>query len=707
MRTNKERSNKLESTLTNVANLVGAPGIDGNGEPYGLNLLKEAQECREKAEQIHNGLFITQVMGSYNSGKSSIINALVKEQVLPSMIRPSTAILTILQYGDKNECNVHFKAKQTDKGEFVPGEIVNMSIEDFRTEYTYTEEDDEEYQKTGYVKRFADVDHAVVRVKNSLLLNSNRLLDCPGLRNNIVDDALAKEMAKKANAIIYVGTADKAGFDMEDKAYFDEHFVACPNNVFFIINKFDVCRTEYEKELVRSKVEHELSPYFTDNTGDVDMELMRRRIFYVSALYAIDSFEGQRIDEFGNVGKLLDHQCGALYEKSGFGNFVSELENYLNTDSRNMDVYTNSIQYMQDLQRKAQERVDEDKTIYTTKSCLSKEECEKIEDTMNSIELKISSTEKNINMWTIKFQEQFSNILRDSVQKIDDTWEIDILGIADKVNFRFGEFMRLAFKQMNFFKSKDRRSAEVDRMLAPFANAVAEHVSSVIAKNIKVNMPLIERAIKEAETEVGASVTDIRKMFDGLSEGILPKKSKTGTHDVSFAQQLVALYFGDLSEMVDNAGNGRKSWMEFIKKIFINSLWQWCVVIFAAGPLAPVLILAIEAWQIKKAKDSHAINALNNAKNSIMSTIRTNMEQVISEKNLLLLNNMEKVKETLCKESRMQLESEKARLCKIQHDMADMSFSYEAEMARCRQILERLQNEIQQASDYILEVSSC
>lgn len=702
MKTNHEKSQKLQSALLNVADLIGTPKTDKNGFPCGLNMLEDESRCRERASHIGKGLFITQIIGGYNSGKSTIINALIKNDVLPSLIRPATAILTLLQYGTENRCHVHYKPTQNDNGELITGKVEEMSVEEFKEKFTYTNEDDKEFADLGYVKRFSDVDHAVVTVNSALLKNSNRIVDSPGLRNNAADNALAIEMAKKANAVIYVGTAEKAGFDMEDKEYFSQYFDVCSNNVFFIVNKFDICGTEQDKNHVKTRVNLDLMPFFTTEEGVVNDKLMQKRVFFVSALQAVNSFKGERINEFGQMERLSDEYCQQLYDNSGFGPLVDELETYLNTDAKNQDMYSEGIKLMSAIEERAVSRVEDDKMLFQNKSLHSQIEQGKIQETIDNIGVMISSTEKTVNASTVKIQAQFSDVIKKAVESVDETWEQDIKAIAEETDFSFSKYLKLTCKQLNFFKDKDTRSREVEEMLEPFSEAVANHISKVIEKSIKANTPVIEKVVAEAETEIGTSAEGIRNLFSKLPSSIGSKQAKLKAPSVSIAQQLISLYFGDFSEMASGAGKGKRSWLSFIQRTITNTLWQWAVVVFLSGPLALPLIVAIELWQMKNSKDSVANDALNKAKSSIMSAIKENIDRIIADKNLMLAQEMEYVKNTLCKANRLKLEEEKARLDKLQKDIADMSFNYEAEHTRCCSILNRLHQEIEDTKEFIL-----
>mgnify|MGYP001164614654 FL=1 len=66
--------------------------LDAEGED--LEALKNAQVDLE-------GIFMLVVSGEYNSGKSSLLNALLGETVLPEGVTPTTDRITIVTYGDE------------------------------------------------------------------------------------------------------------------------------------------------------------------------------------------------------------------------------------------------------------------------------------------------------------------------------------------------------------------------------------------------------------------------------------------------------------------------------------------------------------------------------------------------------------------------------------------------------------------------------
>nr|WP_041595780.1 dynamin family protein [Halanaerobium hydrogeniformans] len=62
-------------------------------------------EQKEKLKQSH---FNLTVLGQFKRGKSTLINALINEELLPSGVLPLTAIITKLYYGEEKKAEVVF-----------------------------------------------------------------------------------------------------------------------------------------------------------------------------------------------------------------------------------------------------------------------------------------------------------------------------------------------------------------------------------------------------------------------------------------------------------------------------------------------------------------------------------------------------------------------------------------------------------------------
>jgi GTP-binding protein EngB required for normal cell division len=69
-----------------------------------------AADARSVAERVSEGRFYVACIGQFKRGKSSILNALVGDSVLPTGVVPVTAVPTIIRYGRHATARVRFEA---------------------------------------------------------------------------------------------------------------------------------------------------------------------------------------------------------------------------------------------------------------------------------------------------------------------------------------------------------------------------------------------------------------------------------------------------------------------------------------------------------------------------------------------------------------------------------------------------------------------
>ena len=78
---------------------------------------------------MRDGFFRVVVMGTFTSGKSTLINALLGSKILPESALPSTAILTFVQFGaDADDMEIHFKDTVNADGSVTTGRTAWMEF---------------------------------------------------------------------------------------------------------------------------------------------------------------------------------------------------------------------------------------------------------------------------------------------------------------------------------------------------------------------------------------------------------------------------------------------------------------------------------------------------------------------------------------------------------------------------------------------------
>ena len=123
-------------------------------------------QVRQTLDRLKSQLYRVAVIGEFKRGKSSLVNAIIGAQVLPTDILPMTAAVTRVTYGEKRKITIHFK----------DGSVQERSVEeliDFATKF------DAQKEQTALTIREIEVCYPSVFCKHHI-----DILDTPGLNDN-------------------------------------------------------------------------------------------------------------------------------------------------------------------------------------------------------------------------------------------------------------------------------------------------------------------------------------------------------------------------------------------------------------------------------------------------------------------------------------------------------------------------------------------
>jgi small GTP-binding protein len=164
---------------------------------------RDVEHLRDARDQL-DGLFLLVVAGEFNSGKSTFINALLGERVLPEGVTPTTDRINLLHYGDE------------------PGEQL---LAEYVLERTYP----------------AD------------LLREISLVDTPGT-NAIIrrHEELTRDFVPRSDLVLFVTSADRP-FTESERAVLQE-IREWGKKIVMVLNKIDIIPRSEEREEVESYV---------------------------------------------------------------------------------------------------------------------------------------------------------------------------------------------------------------------------------------------------------------------------------------------------------------------------------------------------------------------------------------------------------------------------------------------------------------------
>ena len=260
-----------------------ATALERFGSDVAADDLRRFQEAREQL----SGLFLLVIAGEFNSGKSSFINALLGERVLPEGVTPTTDRINVLRHGP---------------------EISEQLREAYLLERTHPAE----------------------------VLRELNIVDTPGT-NAIIrrHEELTRDFVPRCDLVLFVTSADRPF--TESERGFLEHIREWGKKIVFIVNKVDILTRPEERE--------EVIGYVRDNATELLGETPE--IFAVSARQALEA-RGEGGPWGGRTGGGADgpgtRAAGGggaagereeeLWDSSGFGAVEDYLLNTLDQQER-------------------------------------------------------------------------------------------------------------------------------------------------------------------------------------------------------------------------------------------------------------------------------------------------------------------------------------------------------------------------------------
>ncbi len=160
---------EISICLSRIADTINQAELAGDTSSGKLSLIRDIEDITAASKNLRNGVFRLLVLGDMKRGKSTFLNALIGENLLPSDVNPCTAVLTILRYGAEKKVTIHFNDGKSPQ---------QLDFQTFKYKYTI---DPAEAKKLEQEQKqaFPDVDYAVVEYPLTLLEKGIEIVDSP------------------------------------------------------------------------------------------------------------------------------------------------------------------------------------------------------------------------------------------------------------------------------------------------------------------------------------------------------------------------------------------------------------------------------------------------------------------------------------------------------------------------------------------------
>lgn len=274
-----------------------------------LGMKKSAESIEETMRKAAEDSFDVAVVGEFRRGKSTLINALLGKDILPSDVLPTTATLNRVTYGITPFVKIEYKDGTTE-------DIDTELLSDYVTKLT------EESEQRASTIRQATVHYPINYCKNNI-----DIIDTPGLNDDENMTAVTLSMLPQADAALFVIMAQSPFSEYERDFLENKMLVSDIGRIIFVVTRIDSFDPE-DADRVIENISGRIKKYVVEKARKVLGEDSEEFAAYQRKLGSIKVLGVSAKQAL----KAKKTENDALWEESRFGAFEAELERMLTED---------------------------------------------------------------------------------------------------------------------------------------------------------------------------------------------------------------------------------------------------------------------------------------------------------------------------------------------------------------------------------------
>ncbi|MFV9505786.1 MAG: dynamin family protein [Oscillochloridaceae bacterium umkhey_bin13] len=432
----------------------------------------------EMLDRIENHRFTIAVVGEFKRGKSTFVNALLGEEVLPADVLPTTATLNRVTFDDLRP-----RVELVYRGEH--GEAERREEIGLRELPQYVTK-----LNRDAAHRAAQIREAVVYYNNRFLRKHVDIIDTPGLNDDDTMTAVTMSVLPSVDAVIMM-TIPVNPFGGYEGEFLNKLMLGDMGRVLFVVNQIDSIAEEDRQRLldniserieksIRRKAEERFGtgPELADERDLYIKRIGRPQVFGISAADALDA-------------RLASPQDNDLLEASRFVSFEEKLEHFLTYD-RGIVTLQSLAARIVTTGRKLQQQIDQEINAAT----LSQEDFEHAVNTAS------------------KDLEELRRQLSEELDRIDQSIELTSQKARSALVRLGDEIMRAAEQAIN---SAPIRPPEITKEHQP---QLIERLNHEVGVAVEVALrSVIERAQILAQREFEHATQQFNSFVSALDRG--------------------------------------------------------------------------------------------------------------------------------------------------------------------------------------------
>ncbi|HLO50926.1 MAG TPA: dynamin family protein, partial [Kamptonema sp.] len=438
---------------------------DGNDRNIlSANLIEEVTKISRK---LQSQRFRVAVVGEFSKGKSTLLNALLGEEIQPVRDIPCSGTVTVLKYGAKQRVICKYKN----------GREEEISPQQYKDKASISEEAalgsvGDEIASSELLEIVFEHPHL------ELCTNGVEIIDSPGLNEQAERTLVTQQVLKTTDAVIFLTHAQNALTEKERELLLYLKKELNPGNddepaksIFVLVNFADLLRREESRQQVRQRVEKIVKSQ--------NVIAGENRIHFISAQSALDAILDQTENE---------------YVKS-FQNFTKSLEDFL-TIERGAILQQLAAGIKQILDTSCEE-LNQGQKILEGKLTISQEDNPKIFEQMAEVSGR-----------DVKIKILADELMDKSVEETLESWNQWVEGLGE----------RLISKSEQWTSEHSQRWSQ-DKFTKDYANQFVTDITQEIDDwaNQKLQLILKEN-IRVLDSQISEDIYAIRQQFQQFDQ---------------------------------------------------------------------------------------------------------------------------------------------------------------------------------------------
>lgn len=505
MTTVAENSGSYEAFLQNRAELVSLierllPILST------LNMKGWEDTLAHLKQRVSSNSFKVLVLGEFKRGKSTFINALLGEEILPAYSTPCTAIINEVKWGDSPKALLHSSKSENNS----MGQVEEVPVHQIE-EFVVIKEETDEINSNRYEK--AEIFYPI-----NICRSGVELIDSPGLNEHASREKVTMNYLPIVDAILFVLSCDQLGSETElgviknIKTFGHE-------DIFFICNRINQISRPKERDRIREYGKKLLAPF---------TQLGEEGIFFLNALGALD-------------GRLQNNE--QMLTESGVPDLEKKLEKFLTNDRGRLKIIEPAKE-LQEAIREAQRVIPEREAMLRIDYKTLEDRYAAAQEPLKQLELQRHQAGTRITHFFDDLQIQiearlstFLNGLPEEIEKWIKDYEIK------------SEFER----ELNLIEAFKKWTEKIGKEIKEYILSRTE--TRFITWQTKELSPLLQSRIKDLKLDLDARANDfIHKIEEIRAQLTLEGEPSKLNREQVFSINHILAYSGSFS--INNLGWG-------------------------------------------------------------------------------------------------------------------------------------------------------